>query len=186
MSDIEFKINHRSNNLLKCNLIWNNELPIDRNIRKSIGKIEQFQRFEHHLSHKQLNGIRKAHCKEAINWLWTNMWMKYNPYDRPTSLKLQHRYSWNLKNSTFNLPVLDILNHNFPSIIKDRTDCLLCNSSVETNNHLWRYSVTLNLLYNIFRKHQLILIQLLEAQATKFRLMVNDTVKYSRLFKWAY
>jgi hypothetical protein len=32
MSDIEFKINHRSNNLLKCNLIWNNELPIDCNV----------------------------------------------------------------------------------------------------------------------------------------------------------
>jgi hypothetical protein len=152
-SDIEFIINHRSINLLKCNIIWNNELPIDRNIRKSMNKIEQFQHFEHHLSHKQLNSIRKAHCKKAIDWLWTNIWMKYNPYNRPTSLKLQHYYSWNIKNSTFNLPVLDILNYNYPSIIKNCTEYLLCNPSIETNAHLWNCSIILELLYTIFCKH---------------------------------
>jgi hypothetical protein len=112
--------------------------------------------------------------------------MKYNPYDRPTSLKLQHRYSWNIKNASFNLPMLDILNRNYPSIIKDRTNCILCNSAIETNEHIWRCTVVMTLLHQIFQKHRAILIKLLEAHTTKLSLLVNDTVKYTRLFKWTY
>jgi hypothetical protein len=82
--------------------------------------------------------------------------MKYNPCDRSISLKLKYRYSWNLKNSTFTLTVLDIINHNFPLIIKNRTECLLCNSSIEINDHLWS---TVPLLYDIFKKHQLTVLR---------------------------
>jgi ribonuclease HI len=46
VSDINFTINHKSLNLAKYNLLWNNDLPLDRNIRKAVEKIEQFQRFD--------------------------------------------------------------------------------------------------------------------------------------------
>jgi hypothetical protein len=86
-----------SSNLLNCTLIWNKNLAIDKNPRKSVKKIIQYQHFKSHLAHKNLLPIQNAHLKGNINWLWTQLWMKYNPYDRPTSLTSRNRYSWNVK-----------------------------------------------------------------------------------------
>jgi hypothetical protein len=157
-----------------------------QNPRKSIKKIIQYQHFESHLSHTNLSPIRKAHLKDEINWLWTQLWMKYNLYNRPTSLTLRNRYSWNIKNSTYNLLTLDILQRNFPFIIKNNTQCLLCDSTIESNEHLWKCDFSLRTLHKIFSTHQDILLSLLQSNASKPSVLINDTVKYSLLFKWTY
>jgi hypothetical protein len=41
-------------------------------------------------------------------------------------------------------------------------------------------------LYKIFSKHREILISLLESNASKPLILINDTVKYSLLFKWTF
>jgi hypothetical protein len=107
-------MNPNSSNLLDCTLIWDTNLAIDKNPQKSVKKIIHNQHFELHLSHTNLVPICKAHLKDDINWFWTQLWMKYNPYNHPTSLTLRNRYSWNVKNSTYNLLTLDILQRNYP------------------------------------------------------------------------
>jgi ribonuclease HI len=181
-----FTMNPDSLNLLNCTLIWDTNLAIDKNPRKSVKKIIQNLHFESHLAHTNLSSIRKAHLKDAINWLWTQLWMKYNLYNRPTSLTLRNRYSWNVKISTYNLPTLDILQRNYPSIIKNKTECLLCDSTIESNEHLWKCDFSLRALYKIFSKHREILISLLQSNASKPLILINDTVKYSLLFKWTF
>jgi ribonuclease HI/exonuclease III len=181
-----FTMNPDSSNLLNCSIIWDTNLAIDKNPRKAVKKIIQNLHFESHLAHTNLSSIRKAHLKDEINWLWTQLWMKYNPYNRPTSLSLRNRYSWNVKISTYNLPTLDILQRNYPSIIKNKTQCLLCDSTIELNEHLWKCEFSLRVLYKIFSKHREILLSLLQSNASKPSVLINDTVKYSSLFKWTY
>jgi hypothetical protein len=179
-------MNPDSSNLLNCTLFWDTNLAIDKNPRKSVKKIIQNQHFESHLSHTNLSHIREAHLKGEINWLWTQLWMKYNPYNRPTSLTLRNRYSWNVKNSTYNLPTLDILQRNYPSIIKNNIQCLLCESTIESNDHLWKCDFSLRTLYRIFSTHWEILLSLLKSNASKLSVLIDDSVKYSQLFKWTY
>jgi hypothetical protein len=112
--------------------------------------------------------------------------MKYNPYNHPTSLTLRNRYSWNVKNSTYNLLTLDLLQRNYPSIIKNNTQCLLCESTIESNDHLWKCDFSLCALYRIFSTYQEILLSLLKSNASKLSILIDDTVKYSKLFKWTY
>jgi ribonuclease HI len=181
-----FTMNPDSSNLLNCTLIWDTNLAIDKNPWKSVKKIIQNQHFASHLSHSNLLPIRKAHLRDEINWLWTQLWIKYNPYNRPTSLTLRNRYSWNVKNSTYNLSTLDILQRNYPSIIKNNTQCLLCDSTIESNEHLWKCDFSLRTLYRIFSTHREILLSLLKSNASKLSILIDDTVKYSRLFKWTY
>jgi hypothetical protein len=62
-------------------VIWDNNLPVDRNLRKSMDKINNNRIFDSHLAHKNLTHIRDAHLKNEIDWIWTKSWSKYNPYD---------------------------------------------------------------------------------------------------------
>jgi hypothetical protein len=109
-------------------LLWDNSLPIDRNIRKAVGKIINFRNFESHLSHKTMDPIKNAHLNQDIDWFWTRKLIRHNPFDRPTSLKLTNSYSWKNKNATYNLPTMDNLQRNFPDLIQNDTNCLLYNS----------------------------------------------------------
>jgi hypothetical protein len=159
LSDNIIPLNHRLTNL-NMNILWDKSLPIDCNIRKSVGKIIDYQTFERHLGHKSMELIKTAHLNKEIDWFWTRLWMKYNPFERPTSLKLTNNFSWKIKNATYNLPTLNILQRNFPNIILNDTNCLLCNSFTETNDHIWTCSVSIKILYDIFSKHQVILTDL--------------------------
>lgn len=73
-----------------------------------------------------------------IHWSLTTKWLNFNAHKEPTSNKHTKDVSWKIKTSTNTLPTLDILNRNYPNLIRNRTNCLLCNSQTETNQHIWQ------------------------------------------------
>ncbi|PKY63202.1 hypothetical protein RhiirA4_491365 [Rhizophagus irregularis] len=78
------------------------------------------------------------------------------------------------------------MNRNFPLLIKDRTQCLLCENHVETNNHLWECPDNYESIKLCFMQMGDNLIKLLNSQADRLSLVVSDSIKYSPTFKWAY
>lgn len=77
-------------------------------------------------------------AEDTIQWTALSTWFQYNDYEDTTSFPYTKDASWKIKVSTNNLPILDILNRNYPKIIKDRTTCLLCSVGTETNEHIWQ------------------------------------------------
>uniref|UniRef100_U9UEC1 Uncharacterized protein n=1 Tax=Rhizophagus irregularis (strain DAOM 181602 / DAOM 197198 / MUCL 43194) TaxID=747089 RepID=U9UEC1_RHIID len=106
--------------------------------KKNSQKPLNYIRFEHHLSHKSLKIIKDFNLNNVIDWKYTQIWMLYNQFDRPTSLKLSKFNSWKMKTSSNNLPTFDILNLNFPDN--------------ETNEYLQSCGEVIKLLIPIFRK----------------------------------
>ncbi|PKC10154.1 hypothetical protein RhiirA5_471922 [Rhizophagus irregularis] len=77
----------------------------------------------------------KAHS----DWEYSQLWFKYNSFSKPTSKQYTKYVSWKIKCSSNNLPMMDILNRNYPDLIKENEPCFLCSSHIETNEHLWNY-----------------------------------------------
>jgi hypothetical protein len=59
-------------------------------------------------------------------------------------------------------------------------------NTIESNEHLWKCEFTLNTLHGIFTTHREILLSLLKSNASKLSILIDDTVKFSQLFKWTY
>ncbi|PKY54819.1 hypothetical protein RhiirA4_473838 [Rhizophagus irregularis] len=78
------------------------------------------------------------------------------------------------------------MNRNFPLLIKDRTQCLLCEDHIETNNHLWECPNNYDTIKSSFIQMGDNLIKLLNTHADRLSLVISDSIKYSQTFKWAY
>ncbi|EXX68364.1 uncharacterized protein OCT59_029311 [Rhizophagus irregularis] len=95
--------------------------------------ISNYKRIEDHFNHPSLSEIKEAilligHVP-ANGSIITDM--------KPPQVQHTKDIAWKIKCSTLSLPMLDILNRNFPKLLNDLTLCLLCKSNVETNNHIW-------------------------------------------------
>ncbi|PKY17509.1 hypothetical protein RhiirB3_430153 [Rhizophagus irregularis] len=84
------------------------------------------------------------------------------------------------------LPTLDILNRNYPLIMKDENNCLFCNDTPETNHHIWTCPVTYTIIQECFVILGDRLIEIIKRKADKLSLVVSDSIKYSKTFRWSY
>ncbi|PKC03923.1 hypothetical protein RhiirA5_423012 [Rhizophagus irregularis] len=108
-------------------------------IADTMAKSGRFEhRIDNHLNHNELADIQQFTKKHMIHWSLTTKWLNFNAHKEPTSNKHTKDVSWKIKTSTNTLPTLDILNRNYPNLIRNRTNCLLCNSQTETNQHIWQ------------------------------------------------
>ncbi|PKY59297.1 hypothetical protein RhiirA4_481908 [Rhizophagus irregularis] len=78
------------------------------------------------------------------------------------------------------------MNRNFPLLIKDRTQCLLCHNHIESNIHLWECPENYDIIKSSFIQMGDSLINLLNTHADRLSLVISDSIKYSQTFKWAY
>jgi hypothetical protein len=70
--NITCDINHKGLSYQNGSLIFNDELAIDRNIRRTLLKPLQYRQFEIHLSHDSLHLIREFTLDNLINWEFTH------------------------------------------------------------------------------------------------------------------
>ena len=137
------KVNHNLLPQQTVTLLWNNQIPLDRDVRRTIGTITNYKRIENHFHHTKMKSIEQATRQRLIHWESTSNWFNYNSYDSPTSEQHTKEVTWRIKLSTFSLPTLDVLNKHYPKLMLNRTTCLLCKNAEETNLHLWNYPVLL-------------------------------------------
>ncbi|RGB35931.1 hypothetical protein C1646_667340 [Rhizophagus diaphanus] len=83
--------------------IWNDTIPIDKDVRKCIGTITNYKRIEDHFNHLSLFEIKEATANHIINWLCTSKWYNYS-HDTATSSKHTKDTAWKTKCSTLSLP----------------------------------------------------------------------------------
>jgi hypothetical protein len=93
--------------------------------------------------------------------------------------------SWKIKNASFNLPTLDILNQNYPRIMNQLKSCFHCNIENETNEHFWICPETISQLRPVFIKHEKILITLLQQHSDNYNSLIENTIKITRIFSWS-
>ncbi|PKY38461.1 hypothetical protein RhiirA4_451459 [Rhizophagus irregularis] len=115
--------------------MWNNNVPIDRDVRKCIGTISNYKRLEEHLNHPSLQDIKEGTASQLINWTCTSKWFNYNGHDEATSSQHCKDTAWKIRCFTKTLPTLDILNRKFPKLINNV--CCVNRSTEETNDHIW-------------------------------------------------
>ncbi|PKY54146.1 hypothetical protein RhiirA4_472792 [Rhizophagus irregularis] len=85
-------INIQHINTQSCHLKFNDDIIIDRSIRKTTKRIINFQYFERHLAHCNLDKIKEYALNTVIDWEFSQLWFKYNPFMKPTSEKYtKHR-----------------------------------------------------------------------------------------------
>lgn len=155
-----------------CYLSFNDNFIIDRDIRKTLKKSLNYRILESHISHRSLSIIKRYALDYTIDWEFSQLWIKHNPFDRPTSIQLRFT-SWKIKCSTHSLPTLDILFRNYPDLLKGFTSCFFCNNDFEDNQHLWTCSKILDILRPIFKNFH----------DTYKIIIVNNSDRYSTLYE---
>ncbi|PKY59553.1 hypothetical protein RhiirA4_515610 [Rhizophagus irregularis] len=167
-------------------LNWNNEIPLDKDVRKCVGTILDYRRLDNRLNHPSLESIKDSTKNLLINWTLSSKWFNYNGRNDTTSPLHTKDLKWKIRCSTLTLPTLDIMNRNFPLLIKDRTQCLLCRNHIESNIHLWECPENYDIIKSSFTQMGDALIKLLNTHADRLSLVISDSIKYSQTFKWAY
>src|SRR5205085_150208 len=123
---------------------------IDQDARKTIKKIQNLRQYDNFLKHSNIQHIRSSIMRNSIDLKWTYMWMKFSPFDAPTSSEFSLYQSYKLKYHLNQLPTTDILNRNYPRLI-EHLNCFICNKTPESNLHLWRCPIVIDHLYNAAR-----------------------------------
>ncbi|CAB4403686.1 unnamed protein product [Rhizophagus irregularis] len=167
-------------------LNWNEEIPLDKDVRKCIGTILNYRRLDEHFNHPSLKTIKESTKDHLIDWALSSKWFGYNGRNDTTSSLHSKDIKWRIRCSTLTLPTLDILNRNFPLVIKDRMNCLLCDTVNESNIHLWECPQLYEKIRNCFIVMGDKLIDLLKIHADRLSLVIVDSIKYSKTFRWAY
>ncbi|PKY60125.1 hypothetical protein RhiirA4_517364 [Rhizophagus irregularis] len=67
---------HLPNQTITLN--WNNEIPLDKDVRKCVGTILAYRRLENHLNHPSLETIRDSTKNLLINWTLSSQWFNFN------------------------------------------------------------------------------------------------------------
>jgi hypothetical protein len=171
---------------LNVSLEWNNEVTIDKDIRKTIGKIIDYRWLDNHMNHSNLSDIHKFTQRNMINWAVTSKFFHHNSRNIYTNDKHSKDISWIIKSSTGTLPTLDSLNRNFPKLIKNDTKCMLCNSEEESNDHLWKCPSLLRHIRSTFQLLAEHAQNILHKYADKLNLCITDSIKYSNTFRWSF
>ncbi|PKK71530.1 hypothetical protein RhiirC2_778276 [Rhizophagus irregularis] len=143
---------------------WNEEIPLDKDVRKCIDSTKS----------------------NLIDWALSSKWFHYNGHNDTTSSLYTKDLGWRIRCSTLTLPTLDIMNRNFPLLIKDRTQCLLCNNTTDSNTHFWEcpnnYERTRACFIALGDK----LIDLLNYHGEKLTSSIYNSVTNSNTFRWAF
>jgi hypothetical protein len=104
--------------------------------------------------------------------------VQYNAFDRPTSQQhTNFTSSWKIKNASFSLPTLYILNQHYPRIMKQLKSCFHCNIENEKSEHFWICPETISQLRPFFIKHEKILISLLQEHSDNYDSLVENTIQ---------
>ncbi|PKK77326.1 hypothetical protein RhiirC2_771468 [Rhizophagus irregularis] len=167
-------------------LNWNGEIPLDKDVRKCIGTILNYRRLDNHLNHPSLKTIKDSTKSNLIDWALSSKWFHYNGHNDTTSSLHTKDLRWRIRCSTLTLPTLDIMNRNFPLLIKDRTQCLLCDNIIDSNNHLWECPNNYDRIRACFIALGDKLIDLLNIEADTLTSSIRDTVTNSNTFRWAF
>ncbi|PKY17728.1 hypothetical protein RhiirB3_430406 [Rhizophagus irregularis] len=167
-------------------LEWNEEIPLDKDVRKCIGTIINYKKIEDHIQHPSLSFVKDATKNNLIDWSLSSKWFNFNRQNDSTSEKHTKDLKWKIRCSTLSLPTLDILNRNYPLLINNNITCLFCDSDSESNHHLWMCKNTREIIKECFITMGNNLIDLLNTHADKSLLLTNDSVKFSKTFRWAY
>ncbi|PKC03998.1 hypothetical protein RhiirA5_422927 [Rhizophagus irregularis] len=145
-------------------LSWNKEIPLNKDVCKCINSTKS----------------------NLIDWALSSKWFHFNGRNDTTSPLHSKDLKWRIRCSTLTLPTLDIMNRNSPLLIKDHTQCLLCNNTVESNVHLWECPEIYERIRIGFIALGDKLIDLLSIHANKLVSSITDSVQYSNTFRWAY
>ncbi|PKK62779.1 hypothetical protein RhiirC2_789854 [Rhizophagus irregularis] len=180
---ITFNIQHIKNQ--RCHLTFHDGTIIDRNIRKSIKRIINFQYFERHLKHQNIHRIKDYALNNLIDWEFSQIWFKYNSLSKPTSEQYSKHVSWRIKSSSNNLPTLDILNRNYPDLLNNHETCFLCLTEKESNDHLWNCPRVLSLITPIFLEHYNKFKTLITSESESVYALYSDAITRNIIFKWA-
>ncbi|PKK63163.1 hypothetical protein RhiirC2_789305 [Rhizophagus irregularis] len=180
---ITFNIQHIKNQ--RCHLTFHDGTVIDRNIRKSIKRIINFQYFERHLKHQNIHRIKDYALNNLIDWEFSQIWFKYNSLSKPTSEQYSKHVSWRIKSSSNNLPTLDILNRNYPDLLNNHETCFLCLTEKESNDHLWNCPRVLSLITPIFLEHYNKFKTLITSESESVYALYSDAITRNIIFKWA-
>ncbi|PKK76469.1 hypothetical protein RhiirC2_707376 [Rhizophagus irregularis] len=176
--------NHSPNQTITLN--WNEEIPLDKDVCKCIGTILNYRQLDNHLNHPSLKTIKDSTKSNLIDWALSSKWFHYNGHN-DTTLSLHTKdLRWRIRCFTLTLPTLDIMNQNFPLLIKDRTQCLLCNNTADSNTHLWKCPVNYERIRACFIALGDKFIDLLNIYAEKLISSIRDLVTHSNTFRWAY
>ncbi|PKY17906.1 hypothetical protein RhiirB3_430623 [Rhizophagus irregularis] len=179
---LKFNIHHLKTQ--PCHLEFFDTMVIDRNIRKTIKRIINFQYFERHLKHKNLHKVKDYALNNLIDWEFSQLWFKYNSFSKPTSNQYSKHISWRIKCSSNNLPTLDILNRNYPELLDNFDTCFLCSAAKETNDHLWNCPCVLTLITPIFKEHYNKFKTLITSESDSLYALYSDSITRNRIFTW--
>ncbi|POG67801.1 hypothetical protein GLOIN_2v1843361 [Rhizophagus irregularis DAOM 181602=DAOM 197198] len=179
---LNIKIQHI--NTQSYHLTFNDTIIIDRNIRKTTKRITNFQNFQKHLSHNQLDRIKHHALNNLIDWEYSQLWFKYNSFSKPTCEQYTKHVSWKIKCSSNNLPTMDILNRNYPDLIKENEPCFLCSLHIETNDHLWNCPQVLSIIKPIFEKFYEKFKTIITSESNSVYALYSDSITQNPIFKW--
>ncbi|GBC17948.1 ribonuclease H-like domain-containing protein [Rhizophagus irregularis DAOM 181602=DAOM 197198] len=129
--------------------MWNNNVPIDRDVRKCI----------------------EATASQLINWTCTSKWFNYNGHDEATSSQHCKDTAWKIRCFTKTLTTLDILNRKFPKLINNV--CCINRRRKPTTT----YGYVLNLI-KLSAQIANSLIKILNQSVDKSSLCISDSGKY--------
>ncbi|RGB33902.1 hypothetical protein C1646_761191 [Rhizophagus diaphanus] len=166
--------------------MWNDDIPIDKDIRKCIGTMLNYRRMENHLNHPSLNFIKKASKDNLIDWAISSKWFNHNPYNDTTNIIHSKNMKWKIRCSTLSLPTMDIMHQNYPLLLQTIKLCFFCKEAPETNSHIWVCPTLYPTIQTMFRHLGSQLMTNLTEHAEKHSLTIMDSIKYSKTFRWAY
>ncbi|PKY62229.1 ribonuclease H-like protein [Rhizophagus irregularis] len=66
-------------------LNWNEEIPLDKDVRKCIGTILNYRRLDEHFNHPSLKIIKESTKDHLIDWALSSKWFGYNGRNDTTS-----------------------------------------------------------------------------------------------------
>ncbi|CAB4377837.1 unnamed protein product [Rhizophagus irregularis] len=92
----------------KGHIMFNNDIIIDRNIRKTLKIPLNFRNIERQMSHKPLQVLKSFTINHIINWEFSQLWINYNPFQKATSDSYSKHVGWRIKCSNYALPTYRI------------------------------------------------------------------------------
>src|SRR5581483_2272264 len=175
------KLNYTLPNLPNNLLIWNKDVVIDQDARKTIKTIQNFQQYHKFINHNIVKHIRHRLARKSFNLKWTYKWLNASPYGLPTSSQLSMYMSYKIKYHLNRLPTTDILHLQYPRLIQQHK-CFFCSKAQDNNVHLWRCTKVIDHLYNASRSLARGIIVFLSSIYPKKSTSITTYVNHLELF----
>jgi hypothetical protein len=118
-----------------------------------------------------------------VDWHFTQLWIKHNPFDTPTSDKLSKLHSSKIKKSNFIYPTINILQRNYPNLYpRGPLKYQSCKTQNDSDIHVSLCNTHLTALQQIFSKFKTILFTHIENNATGLTFDLSERINRSLLF----